>query len=284
MSMSTEEDLSKARASFAQKLIAAASKMSKVVKDSNVDMGWAGKFKATSHDAVVAVVRGPLHEAGLAHTFAVTGHRHEVITGEKIDKKGQPYQTMTHYHEVDVELRLIDSETGYAEVYPGFGAALDSGDKGYGKAVSCGKKYALLTVFMLETGEDVDVGDQHTSAELPPTKREASADRAKASVDVSGWPEPGAGVPVAVCERIAKLKRVGIVTEPQRKKLWAVARKNDWTGESLKDVLATIDPDVDSSTKIPGGEFFSAALEAFSRYRPNADGSPFREAAKEDRP
>ncbi|MFQ6007145.1 MAG: ERF family protein, partial [Woeseia sp.] len=38
----------------------------------------------------------------------------------------------------------------------GYGVGFDSGDKGYGKAVSYAKKYMLLTAFNMVTGDDVD--------------------------------------------------------------------------------------------------------------------------------
>jgi hypothetical protein len=74
----------------------------------------------------------------------------------------------------------IDDRTDYIDVET-FGYGVDPQDKGPGKAMSYGVKYALLKVLGLETGDDPDVvqdksadyrpAERPTTGETPPNKR-----------------------------------------------------------------------------------------------------------------
>jgi hypothetical protein len=62
-----------------------------------------------------------------------------------------------------VELRvtwtLTDGETGQAATLQSYGVGADSGDKYSGKATTTAMKYALLSGFLLSTGDDVETAD-----------------------------------------------------------------------------------------------------------------------------
>lgn len=105
--------------------------------------------------------------------------------------------------------------------------------------------------------------------------------RQKAAPDwAKDWPPAQRGVPVEVCAKIGAMKRMPTVIDDKGgRQLWATARKNEWTASLMKDVLATIDEELDSSKKITSGPFFSAILELFSRYKPAEDGTAFGGAA-----
>ena len=64
---------------------------------------------------------------------------------------------MTFADIVKMTMRIIniDDSTQFIEV-ESFGRGLDAGDKGFGKASTYARKYALLNAYKLATGEDPD--------------------------------------------------------------------------------------------------------------------------------
>lgn len=68
--------------------------------------------------------------------------------------------------------RITDAESGEFIEIQSFGAGADGGDKYSGKAMTSAMKYALLTGFMLSTGEDSELGGPEAGrpagAEQPP--------------------------------------------------------------------------------------------------------------------
>ena len=53
-------------------------------------------------------------------------------------------------------LTIIDIETGESIQVESFGKGIDSGDKGFGKASTYARKYALLNAYKIALGEDPD--------------------------------------------------------------------------------------------------------------------------------
>ena len=53
-------------------------------------------------------------------------------------------------------LLIVDLETGEGIEIESFGKGIDSGDKGYGKASTYARKYALLNAYKIATGDDPD--------------------------------------------------------------------------------------------------------------------------------
>jgi hypothetical protein len=66
-----------------------------------------------------------------------------------------------------VDWTLTDGESGESIVIQSFGAGADGGDKYSGKASTSAMKYALLSGFLLSTGEDSE-GDAPEAAATPP--------------------------------------------------------------------------------------------------------------------
>jgi hypothetical protein len=98
-------------------------------------------YSIVSHDAVTAKVRPLLHKHGVIYyprglTVSQNGNRTEAV--------------------FTVRFENIDDRTDYIDVET-FGYGVDPQDKGPGKAMSYGVKYALLKVLGLETGDDPDV-------------------------------------------------------------------------------------------------------------------------------
>lgn len=72
--------------------------------------------------------------------------------------------------ELITEWTLTDGESGESITIMSYGAGADVGDKYSGKASTSAMKYALLTGFLLSTGEDSEAGN--TPERLAPTKEE----------------------------------------------------------------------------------------------------------------
>jgi len=122
-------------------------------------------YSIVSHDAVTAKVRPLLHKHGIIYyprnlQVQQNGNRTEAVFAVRFEN-------------IDDRSDYIDVET--------MGYGVDPQDKGPGKAISYGVKYALLKVLGLETGDDPDtVQDSHAdyrpperpkTGETPPNKR-----------------------------------------------------------------------------------------------------------------
>ena len=88
---------------------------------------------------------------------------------------------------------LTDGESGESIVIQSFGAGGDGGDKYSGKAQTNAMKYALLMGFLLSTGDDPELGDNHQPATPP-----ARATAAQPPPTAPSGPVTRPGIPVAV--------------------------------------------------------------------------------------
>lgn len=109
------------------------------------------QYSYVSHDAVTKKVRPLLHKHGVVYyprdlNVTQSGNRTEAV--------------------FIVRFENIDDRTDYIDVAT-FGYGVDSQDKGPGKAMSYGVKYALLKVLGLETGDDPE-NDQGAEADYDP--------------------------------------------------------------------------------------------------------------------
>lgn len=96
------------------------------------------QYKFVSHDAVTGVVRPALHEAGVVY----------FPQNLRVKQEGNRTEAL-----FDVRFANVDNPTDCIDV-PTFGYGIDNQDKGPGKAISYGVKYALLKTLGLETGDD----------------------------------------------------------------------------------------------------------------------------------
>lgn len=119
-----------------------------VRKDKDVSTGGSGNYKATTHDAVTALVRNHLIEHGV---LIVPRLINSSMTEVGKTKGGTPIFRYAGRFEVDF---VNCDEPDDRIVYPTEAHANDSGDKAPGKAVSYATKYAILKLFNIETGEN----------------------------------------------------------------------------------------------------------------------------------
>jgi hypothetical protein len=141
---------------IAQRIAAVMGEVDYVQKEKKQGMN----YSIVSHDAVTAKVRPLLHKHGIVYypralTVGQNGNRTEAV--------------------FTVRFENIDDRSDYIDVET-FGYGVDPQDKGPGKAMSYGVKYALLKVLGLETGDDPDTV-QDNKADYRPTTGEPTPNK-----------------------------------------------------------------------------------------------------------
>jgi hypothetical protein len=125
-----------AKRNIAQRIAAVMGEVDYVQKERKSGMN----YSIVSHDAVTAKVRPLLHKHGVVY----------------YPRDFQPVQNGNRTELVfTVRFENIDDRSDYIDVST-MGYGVDAQDKGPGKAISYGVKYALLKVLGLETGDDPD--------------------------------------------------------------------------------------------------------------------------------
>lgn len=103
-------------------------------------------YSFVSHDSVVRAIRPCMVRWGIVMLPKVLGHSQLAGTSN------------TTAADVVFSFVNVDKPEEIIEV-PVFGYGVDKQDKGPGKAMSYAKKYALLQLFVLETGDDPELSD-----------------------------------------------------------------------------------------------------------------------------
>lgn len=110
-----------------------------------------GQYTFVSHDAVSKALHNPMVKAGIVM----------IPTIKELKQDG-------NRTEVTMEISFVNMDKPEDRVivqYSGYG--IDPQDKGVGKAISYAVKYALLKVFCLETGDDVEKDSIEYRPEAP---------------------------------------------------------------------------------------------------------------------
>ena len=119
-----------------------------IQKDKAVSTGG-GSYKAVTHDAVTAMVREHMVENGIVswpNLIESAMHQPFQIEGEKVNKQWR-YEATYDFTFANVE-DATDCLVIRIQAH-----AMDNADKAPGKALSYAKKYAMLKLFEIETGE-----------------------------------------------------------------------------------------------------------------------------------
>lgn len=135
-------------ATLYQRILWVRDRVTRLGKDSNVQAGQ-GSYSAISHDKVTAFIRPKMVQAGIMSfhdcieaTDADTGAA--TAKGRKIVQHRAKF-SVTFANVNDPADSIVLTQYAYADDY---------GDKAPGKAASYAMKYALLKLFMIETGEE----------------------------------------------------------------------------------------------------------------------------------
>lgn len=137
-----------------QKICIIMQKVNSVYKDTKVQTSKTSSYKAVSHDNVAALLHPHLAEHGIVVRPSVISRNFECakVVTEYDGKKSERDQFRTHLV-VDVAFINADNPNEREScIVDGF--ALDSQDKGTGKALSYAVKYAMLKMFVLESSDE----------------------------------------------------------------------------------------------------------------------------------
>lgn len=128
-----------------QRINAIRSAVDYIQKDKSVSTGG-GSYKAVTHDAVTAILRKHLIEQGI---ICIPNQ----LSGEMKPPRNEEAKQTRYEGRYSFEFVNCDKPderiTIVIEAH-----AMDNADKAPGKAISYAKKYAVLKLFEIETGED----------------------------------------------------------------------------------------------------------------------------------
>lgn len=131
-----------------QRMLAITAEMQTVQKNLNVQAGR-GYYKAVSERDVLDAVK-PLEEKHGVYSYPV---ERELVETQMLESDGKTsfftrLKTVYRFLNVDNPSEYIDITS--------FSVGLDWGDKGEGKAMTYGDKYALMKAYKISTGDDPD--------------------------------------------------------------------------------------------------------------------------------
>jgi hypothetical protein len=147
--MSNEVAQAKNENNIYQRINAVRKAIGYVQKDKSVSTGG-GSYKAVTHDTVTAITREHMIEHGIVciPTLIESTFNLPIIGTDGSTAKQRLYEATYDFKFVNVD-RPEDVFIVRMQ-----GHAMDNADKAPGKALSYAKKYAVLKVFEIETGED----------------------------------------------------------------------------------------------------------------------------------
>lgn len=125
-----------------------------IEKSLNVSTGGSSSYKAVADLNVTCAIRKAEVNAGVVSIPI----KQELVKSEIVTTKDKYGSEKINYVDVvKMTLRIynIDKPEEYIDV-ESFGRGLDTGDKGFGKASTYARKYALLNAYKIATGEDPD--------------------------------------------------------------------------------------------------------------------------------
>ena len=136
-----------------QKLAAITAEMAIVAKNLNVDTDKGKSYKAVSERDILDNVK-PLEEKHGVYSYPVA---RETLESERLETETQYGTKTTFYTRIKTIYRFVNVEDpqDFIETVT-FSVGLDSGDKGDGKAMTYGDKYALMKAYKISTGDDPD--------------------------------------------------------------------------------------------------------------------------------
>ncbi|WP_054692461.1 ERF family protein [Syntrophomonas palmitatica] len=129
--------------SLAAKLVKIMASCAYIQKDS------VNEYHKYSYASAAAVLE-KVNAACVANGIATLTHSKILNSWERVNGRGNA----EYYKEVEVEITLIDCDTGEEKVISGIGCGMDTGDKAVMKAQTAAIKYAWLMALQISTGDD----------------------------------------------------------------------------------------------------------------------------------
>lgn len=136
-----------------EKIQAVSNEVNNIEKNMQVGSG-SYAYKAVSDlDVTLAVKKAETQFRIISIPLKQDLVHQEIIKGLSKDNK----ETITHVDTIKMTVRIIDLDDPKSFIdVESFGKGIDPGDKGFGKASTYARKYALLNVYKIATGVDPD--------------------------------------------------------------------------------------------------------------------------------
>ena len=197
-----------------QKIDAITAELAVVAKNLTVQTGKDRSYKAVGERDIIDAVKPLEHKYGVM-SYPVSREilDDETLTSESTGYNGTPVVKTTFYIKIRTKYRFVNIEAPeeYIETET-ISDGIDSGDKGGGKAMTYGDKYALMKVYKISTGEDPD---QTASVETTYTKN--TPEKAPKTPEKPSEPNPRATA--------AQIKTIGIMAEKAGLTISAITKK-----------------------------------------------------------
>ena len=197
-----------------QKIDAITAELAVVAKNLTVQTGKDRSYKAVGERDIIDAVKPLEHKYGVM-SYPVSREilDDETLTSESTGYNGTPVVKTTFYIKIRTKYRFVNIEAPeeYIETET-ISDGIDSGDKGGGKAMTYGDKYALMKVYKISTGEDPDQTAsvetkyaQNTPEKAPKTPEKPSEPNQRATA--------------------AQIKTIGIMAEKAGLTISAITKK-----------------------------------------------------------
>lgn len=141
-----------------QRIDAITSELAVVAKNLTVQTGKDRSYKAVGERDIIDAVKPLEHKYGVM-SYPVSREilDDETLTSESTGYNGTPVVKTTFYIKIRTKYRFVNIEKPEELIETEtISDGIDSGDKGGGKAMTYGDKYALMKVYKISTGEDPD--------------------------------------------------------------------------------------------------------------------------------
>ena len=146
-----------------EKIQAVSNEIRNISKSLTVGSG-SYSYKAVGDIDVTLAVK----DAETKHKIISIPCRQELVNSEVIRTvKKNNTEGLTYVDTIKMTVKIIDLEkpSDFIEI-ESFGKGIDSGDKGFGKAATYARKYALLNAYKIATGEDPDANKSEQQVTL----------------------------------------------------------------------------------------------------------------------
>ena len=144
-------------ANIYQRMAAVTAELQTVAKNLMVETGRGKGYKAVSERDIIDAVK-PLEEKHGIYSYPCA---RKVLESQTLESEstynGNTTKKTTFFTRIETTYRFVnvDDPTDYIETVT-FAEGIDSQDKGSGKAMTYGDKYALMKAYKISTGDDPD--------------------------------------------------------------------------------------------------------------------------------
>lgn len=136
-----------------QRMSAVTKDLETVAKNLSVDTGYGKSYKAVSERDIIDAVKPVEIKYGVySYPF-----KRDLLESQLLESENKNGKRTQFYTRIETTYRFVnvDKPEEYIDI-TSFSVGLDSGDKGDGKAMTYGDKYALMKAYKISTGDDPD--------------------------------------------------------------------------------------------------------------------------------